>query len=100
MTYAYVIVIYVTYMGCQKTCGGRFLYIKIFLATFYIIKCLLAFTIQLSLDNKETPSILLLSFSPCIVFLHIVMLDILIRCSLIAEYEGHPIKNETFSIAQ
>ena len=54
MTYAYVIVIYVTYiqifyssfylaMGCQKTCGGRFLYIKIFLATLYIIKYLLAF---------------------------------------------------------
>ena len=53
MTYAYVIVIYVTYIqiyyycllghGLQKDFGGRFLYIKIFLATLYIIKCLLAF---------------------------------------------------------
>ena len=52
MTYAYVIVIYVTSvkyitiylaMGCQKTCGGRSLHIRIFLATLYIIKCLLAF---------------------------------------------------------
>ena len=53
MTYAYVIVIYVTYiqiyyfvylaMDCQKTCGGRFLYIKIFLATLYITKCRFAF---------------------------------------------------------
>ena len=53
MTNAYVIVIYVTYsqiyyycllaMGCQKTCGGIFLHIKILLATLYIIKCLLAF---------------------------------------------------------
>ena len=56
MTNAYVIVIYVTYiqicygnitvylaMGCQKTCGGGFLYIKIFLATLYVIKCPLAF---------------------------------------------------------
>ena len=60
MTYAYVIVIYVTYiqiyisivylaMGCQKTCGGRCLYIKIFLATLYIIKCLLAFDVHLHL---------------------------------------------------
>ena len=56
MTYAYVIVIlsymlltfkYITIvysaMGCQNTCRGRFLYIKIFLATLYIKKCLLAF---------------------------------------------------------
>ena len=53
MTNAYVIVIYVTYiqyitivylvMSCQKTCGGRFLYIKICLATLNIIKWLLAF---------------------------------------------------------
>ena len=57
MTYAYIIVIYITYiqiyyyitivflaMGCQKTCGGRFLYIKIFLATVLLYyKCLLAF---------------------------------------------------------
>ena len=53
MTNAYVIVIYVTYIqiyhycllghGLPKSCGGRFLYIKIFLATLYIIKCLLAF---------------------------------------------------------
>ena len=48
MTYAYVIVIYVTYIqiyyfcllghGLQKDLGERFLYIKIFLATLYIIK--------------------------------------------------------------
>ena len=55
MTYAYVNVIYETLlkfkyitivylaMGWQKTCGGRFLYIKIFLATLNIINCLLAF---------------------------------------------------------
>ena len=50
MIYAFVIVIYVTQVtfkyttivyltiGCQKTCGDRVFYIKIFLATFYIIK--------------------------------------------------------------
>ena len=54
MTYAYAIVIFtlltfkyitIVYLaiGCQKTCGGRFLYIKIFLATLNVIKCLLAF---------------------------------------------------------
>ena len=53
MTYAYVIVIYVTYIQIyyycllghvlSKTCGGKFLYIKIFLATLYFIKCLLTF---------------------------------------------------------
>ena len=61
-------------MGCQKTCGGRFFYIKIFLPTLYILKCLLAFDVHvhlprnsqvntLPLDNKETPSIVLLSFA-------------------------------------
>ena len=61
-------------MGCQKTCGGRFLHIKIFLATLYIMKCLLAFdehvhlpcnsqSNTLPLDKKETPSIVLLSFA-------------------------------------
>ena len=53
MTYAYVIVIYVTYNqiyyycllghGLPKDLWWRFLYIKIFLATLYVIKCLLAF---------------------------------------------------------
>ena len=37
----------------------------------------------LPLDNKETPSIVF--FIICIAFLHTVMIDILIRCSLIAE---------------
>ena len=36
----------------------------------------------LPLDNKETPSIVLNHLHR---FLHIVMIDILIRCSLIAE---------------
>ena len=67
----------------------------IFLATLYIItvcKLLIDMCINhaiaksntLPLDNKETPSIVLLSkFLFCSV--HIVMIDILIRCSLIAE---------------
>ena len=38
---------------------------------------------MLPLDNKETPSIVLLSFASF--FLHIAMIDILIRCSLKAE---------------
>ena len=38
----------------------------------------------LPLDNKETFSIVLLSFASF--FLHIFMIDILIRCSLIAEW--------------
>ena len=38
----------------------------------------------LPLDNKETPSIVSVIIIT-IVFLHIVMVDILIRCSLIAE---------------
>ena len=55
------------------------MYINIFLATLYIIKCLLAFdehvhipydsqSYTLPSDNKETPSIVLLSFAlfPCI----------------------------------
>ena len=55
------------------------MYINIFLATLYIIKCLLAFgahvhipydsqVLYVILDNKETPSIVLLSFVsfPCI----------------------------------
>ena len=42
LTFKYITIVYLA-MGCQKTCGGRFLYIKIFLATLYIIKCLLAF---------------------------------------------------------
>ena len=45
----------------------------------------------LPLDNKETPSIVLLHYHYhciiiCIVFLHIVIIDILIKCCLIAEY--------------
>ena len=40
--YKYFTIVYLA-MGCQKTCGVRFLYIKIFLATLYIIKCLFAF---------------------------------------------------------
>ena len=53
MIYAYVVVIYVTTVqiyyycllghGLPKDLWGRFLYIKIFLATLYIIKCQLAF---------------------------------------------------------
>ena len=42
LTFKYITIVYFA-MGCQKTCGGRFLYIKIFLATLYIINCLLAF---------------------------------------------------------
>ena len=42
LTLKYITVVYLA-MGCQKTCGGRFLYINIFLATLYIINCLLAF---------------------------------------------------------
>ena len=42
LTFKYITIVYLA-MGCQKTCGGRFLYIKIFLTTLYIIKCLLAF---------------------------------------------------------
>ena len=42
LTFKYITIVYLA-MGCQKTCGGRFLYIKIFLATLYIINCLLAF---------------------------------------------------------
>ena len=88
MIYAYVIVIYVTqvtfkyitivYMtiGCQKTCGERVLYIKIFSATLYIIKfdecklfmnmCIYHVTAKsntLPLDNREAHSIVLLSFA-------------------------------------
>ena len=42
---------------------------------------------MLPLDNKETTSIVLSNsvIIICIVFLHIVMIDILIRYSLIAE---------------
>ena len=80
MTYAYVIVIYVTYIqiyyycllghGLPKDLWREILYIKIFLATLYIIKCLLmnmciyhtiAKSYTLPLDNRETPSIVLLS---------------------------------------
>ena len=53
-------------MGCQNTCGGGFLYIEIFLATLYIIQCLLAF--------DEHVHIII-----CIVFLHIVMIDIFVQ---------------------
>ena len=59
MTYAYVIDIYVLTlkyitivylaMGFQKTCEGRFLYFKMFLATLYNIKCLLAFVVNMHL---------------------------------------------------
>ena len=42
LTFKYITVVYKA-MGCQKTFGGIFLYIKIFLATLYIIKCPLAF---------------------------------------------------------
>ena len=73
LTFKYITIVYLA-MGCQKTCGGRFLYIKIFLATLNIIKCLFAFdnmckyhaiakSNTLPLDNKETPSIVLLSFA-------------------------------------
>ena len=61
-------------MACQKTGRGRCLYIEIFLVTLYIIKGLLvlmnmciynaiAKSDTLPLDNKETPSIMLLSFA-------------------------------------
>ena len=95
LTFNYITIIYLA-MGCQKTCGGRFLYIKIFLATLYtcIIKCLLAFDkhvhlpcnsqYTLPLDNKVTSNFYC-AIITCIVFLHILMIDILIRCSLIAE---------------
>ena len=53
MTYAYVIVIYVTYIqiyyycllghGLPKDLWGRFLYNKISLATLNVLQCLLAF---------------------------------------------------------
>ena len=33
----YITIVYLA-RGCQKTCGEKFLYIKIFLATLYIIK--------------------------------------------------------------
>ena len=53
MTYAHVIAIYVTYIqiyyhclpghGLPKDLWREILYIEIFLATYYFIKCLLAF---------------------------------------------------------
>ena len=59
MTYAYVIVIYVTYIqiyyycllghGLPKDVWREILYIKIFLATIYITKCLLAFDVHVHL---------------------------------------------------
>ena len=42
LTFKHITIVYLA-IGCQKTCGWRFLYIKIFLATLYVIKCLLAF---------------------------------------------------------
>ena len=42
LTFKYITIVYLA-MCCQNTCGGRLLYIKIFLASLYIIKCLLAF---------------------------------------------------------
>ena len=91
MTYAYVIVIYVTYIqihiyyfqiyyycllghGLPKTCGGSFLYIKI-LSYFKYYKmsvsglmnmCIYhakAKSNTIPLDDKETPSIVFLSFA-------------------------------------
>ena len=73
LTFKYITIVYLA-MGCQKTCGGRFLYIKIFTTTLYIIKvrklsmnmCIyhaVAKSNTLPFDNKETPSIVLLSFA-------------------------------------
>ena len=73
LTFKYITIVYLA-MGCKKACGGRFLYIKIILANLYIIKgCLLLMNMcnyhaiaksnTLPLDNKETPSIVLLSFA-------------------------------------
>ena len=59
MTYAYVIVIYVTYIqiyyycllghGLSKDLWREILYIKISLANLYVIKCLLAFGLHVHL---------------------------------------------------